>query len=136
MVKNGITKPWCKKTRQQTIDLRQQGFSRAEITQMTGVSRTCQIQFQKMHVSSQALEPKKRDQSGTNNPNTKMDQKYLDLMKLTVVEHSDWSHDQIRVHINKTTGKDIPYSTFCDWMRKLPASRKLYSTEYYEATAY
>ncbi len=135
MVKNGITKPWCEKTRQHTIDLHQQGFNRAEIARMTGVDKKSQIRFQKMHESGHTLEPKKRNKSGINNPNTNMDQKYLDLMKQTVVEHSDWSYDQIRVHVNRITGKDIPYSTFCDWMRKLPASRKLYSTEYYESTA-
>jgi len=135
MAKNGLTKPWCEKTQQRTIDLHQQGFSRAEIARMTGVDKMSQIRFQKMHESSHTLEPKKRDQLGINNPNTSIDQNYLDLMKQTVVEHSDWSHDQFRVHVNKTTGKDISYSTFCKWMRKLPASRKLYSTEYYEATA-
>jgi hypothetical protein len=128
MVKNGVTKPWCEKTRQRTIDLHQQGFSRAEIARMTGV------RFQKMHESGHMLEPKKRNQSGISNPNTNVEQNYLDLMKQTVAEHSGWSHDQLRVHANKTTGKDISYSTFCKWMRKLPATRKLYSTEYFEAT--
>ena len=134
MVKTGSTKAWCEKTRQQTIDLHQQGFSRAEITRMTGVNKISQIQFQKLYESGRNLEAKKKNQSGINNSNTIMDQEYLDLMKQTINEHHDWSYDQIRVHVNSTTGKDIPYSTFCDWMGKLLASTKLFSNQYYEAT--
>jgi len=134
MVKTGSTKAWGEKRRQQTIDLHQQGFSRAEITRMTGVNKISQIQFRKVFESGQNLQPKKKDQSGLNNSNTIMDQVYIDLMKTTVLEHDDWSYDQIRVHVNSATGKEILYSTFCDWMRKLPASIKLFSTQYYEAT--
>jgi hypothetical protein len=123
MVKDGSTVAWCPKTRLQTVDLHNQGFSRAEIARMTGVKKTSQIKFQKLVESGGDLSRKKRNQNGVNNSNTRVDQTYLDLMIQTKDEHSGWKHDDIRVHVNRITGKNIPYSTFCKWMRRVHATK-------------
>jgi transposase len=119
--------------RRRLVICKQQEGTSHRIQQETGVSNSTQISWNNLFKEKGIDAPIVRNHKGLKNPRCKVNQKYLDKLKILINDHHDWNNSQLQAEMHRLTRVELKKTSFANWVHKVHGTRKIFSKTYVES---
>ncbi len=124
MVKNNLTKAIDIRIKDKVLELQSKGYSRKQIKEVTGISRSSQQRISKKNSFGISLESKTPNRKMWNNGNSKYTEEYCERLKMLVKEKNDLSINEYIQEMEEKTKIKLSEISIYRLMKKLNITTK------------
>lgn len=124
MVKNNLTKAIDIRIKDKVLELQSKGYSRKQIKEVTGISRSSQQRISKKNSFGISLESKTPNRKMWNNGNSKYTEEYCERLKMLVKEKNDLSINEYIQEMEEKTKIKLSERSMYRLMKNLNITTK------------